>query len=101
MRKMISAEVGEPCQPIEGNFLCDIGFDKFDDKLLLSGRQATAMRRRRQGIALLERMVSTIGETGRRCRRGGLTKIIVREEMGDTFRVPPIALEVHISCRTD
>src|ERR1700732_3462295 len=60
--KMILAELCDLRQSCQGNFLREVSVDKFDDKLLLSGRQATAKRCRIQGIALPERMVSSIGK---------------------------------------
>jgi hypothetical protein len=82
---------------------------------LLSGRQATAKRCHRQGIALPERMVSSVdkqaGAVGAAvCENyaaDGNTPVrasifrVVRAVMGDTFRVSPIALFVHIRSRTD
>jgi hypothetical protein len=60
--KMISAEPCDLRQSCQGNFLRDMSVDKFGDKLLLPGRQATAPRCRMQDGALPERMVSSIGK---------------------------------------
>jgi hypothetical protein len=62
MRKMISAEVYESCELAERNFLRKMCFDKFGDRLPLSGRQPTANRRLVQAAALSDQAVSSIGK---------------------------------------
>jgi hypothetical protein len=65
-RKMISAELCDLRQRCQGNFLRDMSVDKFEDKILLSRRQAAPPRCRMQDVVLPTRMTSSIGKTGRR-----------------------------------
>lgn len=62
MCKMISAQLNDICKLAEGNFLREMCFDKFDDQLLLSGRQATVKRCLVQAVALRSKRFHQIGK---------------------------------------